>query len=71
MSDTTEWMRFLPDSWFMILGHEIERLQFYMTNTSLSGDYNDVGNEVPETTFASRDSKQLAWGVPETSGGMG
>ena len=71
MSDTTEWMRFLPDSWFMILGHEIERLQFYMTNTSLSGDYNDVGNEVPETTFASRDSKQLAWGVPETSGGTG
>ena len=45
MSDTTEWMRFLPDSWFMILGHEIERLQFYLTNTSLSGDYNDVGNE--------------------------
>ena len=43
-----------------MLVHEFERLQFYMTNTSLSGDYNDVGNEVPETTFASRDSKQLA-----------
>ena len=55
-----------------------------MTNTSLSGDYNDVGNEVPETTFASRDSQQLAvvvarrdcnnletLGVPETSGGTG
>ena len=44
----------------MMPGHEIERLQFYMTNTSLSVDYNDVGNEVPEMTFASRDSKQLA-----------
>ena len=44
----------------MMLGHEFERLQFYMTNTSLSDDYNVVGNEVPETFFASRDSKQLA-----------
>ena len=55
----------------MMHGHEFERLEFYMTNTSLSVDYNDVGNEVPEMTFASRDSKQLAWGVPETSGGTG
>ena len=55
----------------MMLGHEFERLHFYMTNTSLSDDYNVVGNEVPETFFASRDSKQLAWGVPETSGGTG
>ena len=49
MSDTTKWMRFLPDSSFMMLGHEFERLEFYMTNTSLSDVYNDVGNEVPET----------------------
>ena len=30
MSDTTEWMRFLPDSWFMILGHEFERLELVL-----------------------------------------
>ena len=29
----------------MMLGHEFERLQFYITNTSLSDDYNVVGNK--------------------------